>query len=61
MIYKSFLLEQNINNLKDNITLFYGENAGLKKDLQKKIKSNLPNSEKIIYFQDEILKGHQTS
>ena len=56
MIYKSFLLEQNINNLKDNITLFYGENAGLKKDLQKKIKSNLPNSEKIIYFQDEILK-----
>ncbi len=56
MIYKSFLLEQNINNLKDNITLFYGENAGLKKDLQKKIKSNLPNSKKIIYFQDEILK-----
>ena len=42
--------------MKDNITLFYGENAGLKKDLQKKIKSNLPNSEKIIYFQDEILK-----
>ena len=56
MIYKSFLLEQNINNLKDNITLFYGENDGLKKDLQKKIKSNLPNSEKIIYFQDDILK-----
>ena len=51
------MLEQNINNLKDNITLFYGENAGLKKDLQKKIKSNLPNSEKIIYFQDEILKN----
>ena len=36
MIIKSFVAEQNIENLKNNIILFYGENLGLKLDLKKK-------------------------
>ena len=33
MIYKSFLIENNINLLKNHITIFYGENLGLKQIL----------------------------
>ena len=29
MIYKSYLVEENINIFKNNIVLFYGENLGL--------------------------------
>ena len=29
MIYKSFLVEQNLDILKNNLILFYGENYGL--------------------------------
>tara|TARA_A100001011_G_scaffold53853_1_gene52294 strand:- start:433 stop:1425 length:993 start_codon:yes stop_codon:yes gene_type:complete len=39
MIYKSYQLEQDINTLKNNINLFYGENLGLKNDLKIKIKN----------------------
>ena len=35
MIYKSYLLEQNINNLNENLYLFYGENLGLKNDFKR--------------------------
>jgi hypothetical protein len=38
MIYKSYLVEQNINILKKDVVLIYGENDGLKGDLKKKIK-----------------------
>ena len=34
MIYKSYLVEQNIDLLNNNIVLFYGENLGLKNDLK---------------------------
>ena len=37
MIYKSYILEQNINALKEKIALFYGENLGLKNDIKTKI------------------------
>ena len=36
MIYKSYLIEGNIDLLKENIILFYGENLGLKDDLKNK-------------------------
>ena len=39
MIYKSYLVEQNIDLLNNNIVLFYGENLGLKNDLKKTIKN----------------------
>ena len=38
MIYKSYVLEQNINSLDEKLALFYGENIGLKEDLKKKIR-----------------------
>ena len=44
MIYKSFLIENNINLLKNHITIFYGENLGLKQSLKKALK-------KKFYFQ----------
>ena len=36
MIYKSYLLEQNISQIKNKIFLFYGENQGLKNEFKKK-------------------------
>ena len=38
MLYKSYLIEQNINNLDKSLFLFYGENIGLKNDFKKIIK-----------------------
>ena len=37
MIYKSYLVEQNIGILKNKLTLIYGENLGLQNDLKKKL------------------------
>ena len=58
MIFKSYILEQNldsINNLK--IFLFYGENHGLKKEFKERIK-NLNKAQEILnFFQDEIIKN----
>ena len=41
MIYKSYLVEENIENLKNNISLFYGENIGLINHFKDKIKSSI--------------------
>ena len=56
MIYKSYILEQNVNSIKENIALFYGVNLGLKNDLKAKIIEKNKNSEILRYSQDEILK-----
>ena len=37
MIYKSYQVEQNINLIKNNLVLFYGENLGLKNEFKFKI------------------------
>ena len=38
MIYKSYILEQNIQQIEKNkLFLFYGENDGLKKEFKEKI------------------------
>ncbi len=56
MIFKSYLVEENLNNLKNPITLFYGENYGLMDDFRKKIVL-LNKSETIIrYTQNDIIK-----
>jgi len=58
MIFKSYILEQNIqpaNNHK--IFLFYGENQGLKKEFKKKLKIQNKNQETLTLFQDEIIKN----
>tara|TARA_B100001057_G_scaffold6235_1_gene5677 strand:- start:1824 stop:2813 length:990 start_codon:yes stop_codon:yes gene_type:complete len=56
MIYKSYIIEKDINNLDNKIFLFYGENLGLKNDLKKKIKINNTGKEFVNLSQQEILK-----
>ncbi len=56
MIYKSYIIEKDINNLDNKIFLFYGENLGLKSDLKKKIKINNSDKEFVNLSQQEILK-----
>ena len=46
MIFKSYLVEENIEVLKNNFTLFYGENLGLQDD----IKKNIIKLEKKVLF-----------
>ena len=38
MIYKSYLIEGNLNKIKQKIILFYGENFGLKNTFKNEIK-----------------------
>ena len=57
MIIKSFVAEQNIENLKNNVILFYGENLGLKLDLKKKIQNSLKHTDCFNRDQDTILKN----
>ena len=58
MIYKSYLLEKNIQSLLDSqIFLFYGENQGLKKEFKDKIKKINEDKEVLNLFQNEIVKN----
>lgn len=57
MQYKSYLLEQDLTNLKENFALFYGENLGLKNDLKTKIKENNKTVEIIKLVQEDIIKN----
>ena len=47
MIYKSYLVEANLDLLKNNIILFYGENYGLLNDLKKKLLKKI-NTQRIL-------------
>lgn len=58
MIYKSFVIENNVELIKENICLFYGENLGLKNDLKSKFVDHYKNVEILRYFQDELLKNN---
>ena len=57
MIYKSYLIEQNLNKISENFVLFYGENLGLKNEFKKKIKSIKKEIIIIRLNQDEIVKN----
>ena len=57
MIVKSYILEKNINDLKKNLFLFYGENLGLKEEFKKSIKLKFNKAKILIFFQDELLKN----
>lgn len=59
MIYKSYLAEKNIDLLKNNIILFYGENLGQKNDFKDKIKSNNTKAEILDFNQEDILKDEK--
>ena len=54
MIYKSYIVEKNIDKIIENITLFYGENLGLINDFKLIIK-NLNKDGTIIRLQEEEL------
>ena len=57
MIYKSYLIENKIETLKNNLTLIYGENTGLINDLKFKIRKHHKDCTILNFTQDEILKN----
>ena len=59
MIYKSYLVENNIEILKNNLILFYGENFGLKEDFKNIIKDK--HNKMIVknLYQDDIIKNKE--
>ena len=57
MIYKSYLVEDNIKILKNNLILFYGENLGLLKDFKNKIINENSNNTIIKLSQEDIIKN----
>ena len=57
MIHKSYLAEQNLEILKNNLVLFYGENTGLINDFKDKIIKSFSNCTIIKYNQEDILKN----
>ena len=56
MIYKSHILEEDINQLRNNITLFYGENFGLINEFKEKIQEINKDKKIIKVNQENILK-----
>ena len=58
MILKSFEIENNLSKLlKYKFILIYGENAGLKEDLKKKIITLKKKAEIINLYQEDVLKN----
>ena len=56
MILKSYIVEQNLDILKDyQATLIYGENNGIKNDITEKIKNQNKDSEIINLFENDVL------
>jgi len=59
MNLKSYLFENNIKKLTNDIVLFYGENLGLKNDFKKNIKTSLIDAELINLDQEDIIKNEK--
>ncbi|MAV77175.1 MAG: hypothetical protein CMG02_02370 [Candidatus Marinimicrobia bacterium] len=58
MIFKSFIIEKNINLLDDCYgVLFYGENIGLKDDFKEIIKKNNKDTEQFSFHQNDVIKN----
>ena len=58
MIFKSYLVEKNLSILDEYfVTLFYGENIGLKDEIKKSIKEKYKSYEQISFGQDEVVKN----
>ncbi len=60
MNYKSYQIEQDINLIKEDLVLIYGENLSLIDDLKNKIRNSQQNSEIISNFQDDVLKDQNS-
>ena len=59
MIFKSYLIEQEINKLNKKINLIYGENLGLINELKRLIKEFSKNIKIIRFNEEEILKNNK--
>ena len=58
MIFKSYILEQNIKSINNQkIFLFYGENQGLKKEFKEKLRIEYKRQDILNLLQDEIIKN----
>lgn len=57
MIHKSYLVEENLDLLKNNIVLIYGENIGLLDDFKKKISEKNKKNAILKFNQEDILKN----
>ena len=57
MIFKSYLVENNIKILDKKLILFYGENIGLKNDFKNNLIKVFKNDEIIRLNQEEIIKN----
>ncbi len=57
MIYKSYLVEENVELIKNNIILFFGENLGLINDFKENLKKKYKSTKIIKIKEDEILKN----
>ena len=57
MIYKSYLVEENIELIKNNLVLFFGENLGLINDFKENLKKKNKSKKIIKIKEDEILKN----
>ena len=55
MIYKSYLVEENIEILKKNIVLFYGENIGLVQEFRLKLHKKFLDKQILIFNQEDII------
>ena len=59
MILKSFLVERNLSQIDVYpLSLFYGENIGLKDDIKYEIKRKYESFEQISFYQEELLKNN---
>ena len=57
MIYKSYLVEKNIDLLKNNLILFYGENIGLINEFKKILKKKNETYSIVRITEDSILNN----
>jgi len=58
VIYKSYIVEKDLNIIKNNLVLFYGENLGLIKEFKDKINKNYKNFNIVRLTESEILSNH---
>tara|TARA_A100001011_G_scaffold370746_1_gene427370 strand:- start:1008 stop:2012 length:1005 start_codon:yes stop_codon:yes gene_type:complete len=60
MILKSFLVEKDLSQVDIYpMSLFYGENIGLKDDIKYEIKKKYNTFEQINFYQEELLKNNK--
>ncbi len=57
MIFKSYLVEENLALLKNYIVLFYGENIGLINEFKKNIKESNKGKTLLTFSETEVLKN----